>query len=95
MAGTLATGHDELVGVDGQALDVVRVAGVVALALLLHVEQHHHRRHEVHDLASRKQVQVAAAVLAPTIKGKDLTELQVFPEKQALLTIKFACTIST
>lgn len=53
MPGALAASYHQLVGVDSQAFDIISMAGVVSLALLLHVEQHHYGCYEVHYLAGR------------------------------------------
>lgn len=64
VAGTLAGGDQQLVRMDGQALDVVGVANVVALRLLVDVVQHDDGGNEVGHLAGRQLVQIAATVFA-------------------------------
>ena len=64
-AAGLPGGDQQLVGVDGHALDVGGVAEVVPLGLLLHVVEHHHRRHKVHHLAGRQKVKVCARISTP------------------------------
>ena len=61
-AAGLSSGDQQLVRVDGHALDVGGVAEVVPLGLLLHVVEHHHCGHEVHHLPSRQKVQVGTSI---------------------------------
>ena len=52
----LPCGDQQLVGVDGHALDVSSVTEVVPLSLLLHIVEHHHGRDKVNHLARRQKV---------------------------------------
>lgn len=57
-------------------LHIIIVTSVMSLELLFHVEQHDHRRDEVHGLARRQQVQIAAAVPTPVAIARVLVKLQ-------------------
>lgn len=55
---TLPGRYQQLVGMNGQALDVIGVPEIVALRLLVDVVKHDGGGDEINDLAGRKLVEV-------------------------------------
>ena len=62
---SLAGGDEKLVGMKTHTPDVLGVAQVVSLALVLHVVQNHHGRHEVGHLPRGEEVEVGPGVSPP------------------------------
>ena len=71
-AAGLPRGDQQLVGVDGHALDVGGVAEVVPLGLLLHVVEHDHRGHKVNHLTRRQKVKVCSRISTPDDDHKSM-----------------------
>lgn len=51
------------------------MTSVMSLKLLFDVEQHNHRGDEVHGLARRQEIEIAAAVPAPIAIARVLVKL--------------------
>ena len=62
---SLTGGDEKLVGMKTHTPDVLGVAQVVSLALVLHVVQNHHGRHEVGHLPGGEEVEVGPGVSPP------------------------------
>ena len=73
----LPCGDQQLVGVDGHALDVGGVAEVVPLGLLLHVVKHDNGGHKVNHLTRRQKVKIGSSISTPDDEQKSINPIEM------------------